>query len=146
MTAFPGRTAASLVLLAGLVGASAPLVAQEVAAPLRVELNKLEDAGGDCRATVVTENAGADRLDSLKLDLVVFGGDGVVAKRLAAEFGPLPALKTLVKTFPISGLACTGIDRLLVNDVVACTTPAGPVDGCVDRIEPSSRAAARFVK
>ncbi|WP_210215664.1 Tat pathway signal protein [Mongoliimonas terrestris] len=144
MTAFLGRMAASLLLLAVSL-AGGPAAAQETA-PLRVELNKLEEAGADCRATVVTENAGSDRLESLKLDLVVFGGDGVVAKRLAAEFGPLPGRKTVVKTFPIGGLSCTAIDRVLVNDVVACASPAGPVAGCVERIEPSSRAAARFVK
>lgn len=118
----------------------------ETDAPLRIELNKLEEAGADCRAIVVTENVSDTRLDSLKLDLVVFGADGVVAKRLAAELGPLTGGKTVVKTFPITAIACADIGRVLVNDVVACVAPDGPIEGCVERIEPSSRAAARLVK
>ncbi|WP_181706540.1 hypothetical protein [Chthonobacter rhizosphaerae] len=143
--AFAGRSATLLACLAALAP-SVPAAAQGTAEPFRVELNRLEPVGADCRATVVTENTAAERLDSLKLDLVVFDRDGVVAKRLAAELGPLSARKTVVKAFPITGLACEAIDRVLVNDVVACATPAGALAGCVDRVEPTSRSTARFLK
>lgn len=45
-----------------------------------VELNKLEGVGGSCRAYFVFAN-GTDRADeALKLDLVIFDRDGVIAK------------------------------------------------------------------
>jgi hypothetical protein len=134
------------VLAASVSGAFAQgAVVAKPAEPIAVELNKLEAAGGDCQATVVTTN-GFSRLDSLKLDLVVFDGDGIVAKRLAAELGPLAAKKTVVKTFPVKGLACSAMSRVVLNDVLTCEGPSGPVPDCLDGIEPKSRTNVAFAK
>lgn len=136
--------------LAQETGTSAgpPVVATEAAAAApsgpTVELNRLEDAGAGCRLTLVVTNPGSQRFDELKLDLVLFDGDGVVARRLAVETGPVRANKTVVRLFDAADLSCAKIGRLLLNDVVACADEAGPVAGCVDRIATASRATVPF--
>jgi len=70
---------------------TAPAMPAAAAAGVTVELNKLEAQGEDCRAYLVFENATADAFTSLKLDLVLFDSDGIIARRLAIEGGPLPA-------------------------------------------------------
>lgn len=109
-----------------------------------VELNRLEDAGGGCRLTLVVANPGDQRFEQLKLDLVLFDADGVVARRLAVETGPVRAKKTVVRLFEAADLPCAGIGRLLLNDVVACSGKDGPVPGCLDRLVTASRAAVPF--
>lgn len=133
--------AATLLLAPGVAGAQGIAPGDAVS----VELNKLEAAGSDCQATVVATN-GPQRLASLKLDLVIFDAGGVVAKRIAAELGPLAARKTVVKTFAVKSLACTSISRVVLNDLMACTGPAGPVADCLDRLALTSRTPAVFTK
>lgn len=120
-------------------GAAAPAPAGPT-----VELNRLEDAGAGCRLTLVVANPGPQRFEELKLDLVLFDPDGVVARRLAVETGPVRANKTVVRLFDAADLSCAKIGRLLLNDVVACADESGPVAGCVDRIATTSRAAVPF--
>lgn len=140
------RTTMLLAMMCCAGAAAGPVRAQEPATgPIRIELNRLEAAGGDCRATVVVEN-GPVALASLKLDLVIFDGEGIVAKRIAAELAPLARGKTVVKTFPVAGLACPDVSRVLVNEIMSCTTDAGPAPDCMDRIETASRTPARFSK
>jgi hypothetical protein len=125
-------------------GATAVADTLPVAAGPTVELNRLEDAGGGCRLTLVVSNPGSQRFEQLKLDLVLFDTDGVVARRLAVETGPVRANKTVVRLFEAADLPCAGIGRLLLNDVVACSGADGPVDGCLDRLATASRASVPF--
>ena len=145
-----GATAAVLVLAAaGLTAAAASAAAATLAADTpsvgpTVELNRLEAAGGGCRLTLVVANPGAQRFEQLKLDLVVFDADGIVARRLAVETGPVWPNETVVRLFEAADLPCAGIGRLLLNDVAACIGEAGPLDGCLDRLATASRAAVPF--
>jgi len=143
MPSRPRRTATFAA--AGLLAATAA-VAAEPTTPIAVELNKLDAADAECRATMLVTNGTDLRLDSLKLDLVVFDAEGVAARRLAAEFGPLSKGKTVVKAFPVAGIGCAGISRVLLNGVLACGAAAPSVDGCVDLVTVASRAAAPLVK
>jgi hypothetical protein len=143
-----GAVATAIVLLAA---AAAPVAGParaedtaDVAPATTVELNRLEDAGGGCRLTLVVANPGAQRFEQLKLDLVLFDTGGVVARRLAVETGPVRPSKTVVRLFEAADLACAGIGRLLLNDVVACEGEAGPLVGCVDRLATASRTAVPF--
>jgi hypothetical protein len=121
------------------------------ASPISVELNKLEtlgQSGPGCRAYFVVQNA-TPSLEQLRLDLVIFGTDGVIARRLAFELGPLPAGKTAVRLFDLQGLACGAIGRVLVNDILACQPgdkPPTPAEqdreACLDRLSVSSRVAS----
>src|SRR5579875_1164226 len=119
--------------------------------PISLELNKLEmigQPGPGCRAYFIVQNS-TPSLEQLRLDLVIFGTDGVIARRLAFELGPLPAGKTAVRLFDLQGLACDAIGRVLVNDILACqpgdkqpTQAEQDREACLDRLSVSSRIAS----
>ncbi|ANK82601.1 MAG: hypothetical protein TEF_18710 [Rhizobiales bacterium NRL2] len=113
---------------------------------LGLELNKLEPRDGACRAYIVIENGTPTAFESLKLDLVMFDREGIVAERLALEVGPLPAGKTSLKVFDVAGLACGQVGRVLLNEVLACDDGTGGRDGCMDLVETSARGGLEFIK
>ena len=113
---------------------------------VRAELNKLEPSNGDCRAYLVLENKSSDAFEALKLDIVIFGTDGVVERRLAVRAAPLPAGKTSLKVFDVGGLSCERIGRLLLNDVLECADGAGTRDDCLALLSTATRAAVPFIK
>lgn len=118
-----------------------------VGAPkLRMELNKLETQGDACRTYLVFNNDTDSSFKTLKLDLVVFGTDGIVAKRLAVEAAPLAADKMSLKVFDIGGVACDEIGQLLLNDVTACADQDGEVEGCIAKLDLKSRNEIDFTK
>ncbi|MBR0657279.1 Tat pathway signal protein [Plastoroseomonas arctica] len=135
-----------LALAAGLV---APARAQETA-PIRIELNRLEARPEGCRVWIIIGNPGAGALDPFRLDLVLFGRDGVVTRRAAIDAGPLPGDKTTARIFDLAGLPCDGIGSLLLNDILACgaqgLAPAVPTApdsraACLARLTLASRVA-----
>lgn len=149
---------ASTIMAAALIAASPMARAADptpAAAPIPIELNKLEplpaaaNAPAGCRVYFVINNNEPETLSQLRLDLILFGTDGVIARRVALDLGPLPAKKTGVRLFDLTGQACEGIGRVLVNDVLACqSTPAaggaaapaaGGAAACLDRLAPTSR-------
>ncbi len=130
----------ALILAAGLAGRASAEPA------VRVDLNKLEPNAEACRAYLVLENGTERAFESLKLDLVMFGTDGVVAKRLAVETAPLPAGKTSLKVFDAPGIACDGIGRILLNDVMACADATGVREDCLQALRASATGAVPFIK
>lgn len=133
------RIAALAAVLGAMLAFPTPPHAQEIAAT-RLELNRLEPQGENCRAYLMIDNARAKRsYRSLKLDLFALDTDGVAARRLAVELGPIAANKTVIKLFDFTGLACPRFGRLLLNDVMACEAePAAGAD-CLAAIETTSK-------
>jgi hypothetical protein len=84
----------------------------------------------------VVENKADVALESMKLDLVAFGTDGGIMRRLIAEMGPIRPQKTIVKTYLVDA-ECKTIAALLVNDVTACAP--GTTTACLDGLALSSR-------
>lgn len=111
-----------------------------------LELNKLEEAEGACRAYLVFKNKTDASYTTLKLDLVMFGADGVISKRLAVEGAPLPPRKTSVKLFEIRDVTCDSIARILLNDVISCRDDDGEHSNCVQRITTRSLGGIEFFK
>lgn len=138
------RSIAARALLA-LLGLPLAAAAQDAGA-LRVELNKLEPQKGACRAYLVFENETGNAFSGLTLDLILFNGDGIIARRVAVNAAPLPAGKTSVKLFDMEGLTCDAIGRILINGVLACEDESGPRTNCAALIEPASRADASLIK
>jgi len=134
----------SVIAIAMLGLAASPAAAQEPG--IGLELNKLEPADRACRAYLVTENRTARAFTSLNLDLVMFGPDGVIARRLAVETAPLPADKTTVKAFNIAGLDCGAIGRVLLNGVLACEDAQGERDDCLAMLDTAAKGELSFVK
>ena len=127
-----------------LAAVAASLGVAHAADSIAIELNKIEDAGGKCRTYFVVEEGAGRPVQTLKADFVVFGKDGGVSRRLAAELGPVRSHKTSVKIFEIDE-ACAEISGLLLNDIMACAPAASP-DECLDRIALTSRVPIRFFK
>lgn len=112
---------------------------------ISVELNKLEQEGGSCRAYLVIANPGTGAFSAFTLDLIIFDS-GTIARRLAIELAPIRPAKTIVKVFDIPQTACGAIGSILVNDVIHCRDASGDVADCVDRISTSSRLPVTLSK
>ena len=144
------------LLAAGLLLASwcaaRPAMAAD-APPLALELNKLEPvaaaAGGPagCRAYLVASNPeGGERLEVLRLDLVLFGGDGVIARRIALDIGPVQPGRMQVRPFELRDLPCEGIGQILVNDTMLCKVAGTDRTDCMDRLNTTSRIPVKLTK
>jgi hypothetical protein len=121
-----------------------PLSASAADEKVLVELNSIESADNRCRLNFVIENKSDVAIESLKLDLVAFGTDGGILRRLVTEMGPVRAAKTMVRAFAIDG-DCRQIGSILVNDVTACAP--GEPGACLDGLGLSSRLKTlRFYK
>ena len=112
---------------------------------ISVELNKLEQEGGSCRAYLVIANPGTEAFSAFTLDLVIFDS-GTIVRRLAIELAPIRPAKTSVKVFDIAQTACGAIGSILVNDVTHCRDASGDVADCVDRISTSSKLPVTLSK
>ena len=146
MTIHRGKAIAWALLLAMLPGAFAATGAQAADGRLGVELNKLETLSSACRAYLVLSNKTGMAFSDLKLDLVIFDNDGIVARRVAVQGAPVTAGKTTLKVFDIDGVNCDGIGRFLLNGVMTCAAASGGADDCVSLIDTSSRAQVPLIK
>lgn len=124
-------------------------------APISLELNKLAPVadGNGCRIYFVIANPGKQAVTELQLDLVLFGTDGIISRRVAVEVGPLPADKTVVRLFDLAATKCGSIGHVLLNDVLSCRVEGAAEESandqraaCLKRIAVSSRAAAPLTK
>lgn len=145
---FQGR--ARLALASGLVAAAlaAPAMAQEAggdkAAPVKLQLNKTENAGDACRITMVVDNSKGSALKTFKVDLFAFDTEGVAQKRVAVELAPVASHKTTVKIFDFPGIACPKVGRILLNDVLSCDGGEGAREACLERTEVESKGTIPF--
>lgn len=135
------RVVLSALLGTQLLGLHTALAAE---GKFLVELNTIEPVESRCRLNFVIENKSGAAVDSMKLDLVVFGSDGGILRRLLTEMGPVRPLKTIVRAFVIN-VECGKIGSVLVNEVNACA-PGNP-NSCLDGLALSSRVKElRFYK
>jgi hypothetical protein len=132
---------------------AAPAAYAQDEPPLTLELNKLEPvpaaagAAASCRAYLVAANPdNGARFDALRLDLVLFGTDGVIARRLALDLGPIQPGRTQVRLFDVHDLPCESIGQMLVNDTMICKIGGADHADCMDRLRTSSRVSAKLVK
>ncbi|GJE53559.1 Tat pathway signal protein [Methylobacterium thuringiense] len=145
-----GRAAAAGCLLAGAL--TAPAFAQDAkpaaatGPSLKLELNRLEPAGDNCRTYLLVDNGKGTALKSLKVDLFAFDTEGVAQKRLAVELGPVQEKKTVVRLFDFPAIACPKIGRVLLNDVLACEGGDANRESCLERIETATKTSAEFAR
>jgi len=132
-----------------------PLLAQaQEEQPLTLELNKLEPippaaagAAPGCRAYLVANNPdNGAHLDVLRLDLILFGTDGVIARRVALDIGPVQPGRTQVRLFDLRDVACEGIGQILINGTILCKVAGADQPDCMDRIRTSSRLTTKLTK
>ncbi len=121
-----------------------PVCALSAEEKMLVELNSIEGGDNRCRLNFVIQNKSDIAMESLKLDLVAFGTDGGILRRLITEMGPVRAAKTNVRAFVLDA-DCRQLGAILVNDVTACAP--GEPGACLDGLGLSSRLQAlRFYK
>lgn len=131
----------------GLAGVAFPGISlAQGAKPITLELNKLEAKDKGCRAVFLVDNTTDAALQSLKLDLVFFGTDGVMIRRLVVDFAPLPPAKKRVKAFDFESPPCGALGSILLNDVAECRGDGGPIADCLQRLDVSSRAKVPLTK
>ncbi|HZH12652.1 MAG TPA: Tat pathway signal protein [Microvirga sp.] len=130
------------LVLAVCLASLLPAPASSQQSGLRIELNKLEPIGENCRAFFLIDNHQGKDWRSIKLDLFALDPDGVAAKRLAVEVGPVPVKKTLIKLFDFQGLACPRVGRILLNDVVSCDGDVSAREACLSAIETASKVSS----
>jgi hypothetical protein len=147
--------AAGLFAALAAFASAAPARADDApAAPLPVELNKLEPLPGPaagCRVYFLVSNPDAEAFEQLRLDLILFANDGVIARRIGFDLAPLPPKKTAVRLFDLAGLGCDDIGKMLINDVISCVHKGSqPSDadraGCLDRLALTSKTKAAITK
>jgi hypothetical protein len=138
-----------LYAVAALVLAACPAFAQDATPAIALELNGVADvpdvAEGACRLTYVANNGLAAPLEKTSFQMAVFDAAGAVTRLIALDFGALAVGKTKVVQFDIPGQTCAQISRIVVNDVVQCTTTGGAaVDGCLSALATASRSSIQF--
>ena len=136
------RTAAMTALVLSLSAAnSGPWAAER---DVILELNKLEPIEKACRAYFVIKNQSGDQFEDIKLDIFIFGKEDVISRRFAISTGELRPGKTVVRLFDIPDLDCGTVGRFLLNEVISCSTAAGPVERCGDRLTVAARGGTVF--
>ncbi|MCC6776741.1 MAG: hypothetical protein IT537_08905 [Hyphomicrobiales bacterium] len=123
-------------MLLAITAIAAPICVAAAEPTLLIELNTIESADGRCRINFVIENRSAVAVESLKLDLVVFGSDGGILRRMLTEMAPVRPEKTIVRAF-LAEAECQQISAILVNDITGCQ-PGNPAQ-CLDQLGLSSR-------
>lgn len=129
----------------------------EDAPPLTLELNKLEpiaatggaagSATAGCRAYLVANDPeGGPKFDALRLDLVLFGTDGVIARRIALDVGPVQPGRMQVRPFELRDLPCDSIGQILVNDALICKAGGADQTECLDKVKTTSRVSTKLVR
>jgi hypothetical protein len=106
---------------------------------LRLELNAAETVQNRCRMSLLVENKAERAVDSLKLDLVIFGTENTMQRRMVIEVGPVRKAKTMVRTYEVDR-ECAQIGSILVNEIASCS-PGDPAS-CMDQLQLGSRVGS----
>ncbi|MHA7777326.1 hypothetical protein [Roseibium sp. M-1] len=132
-----------LALVSACLGATA--VGAQPAGTISIQLNGAETVGDACRLTFVIRNELASPVNALGLDLVMFDKSDGVSGYAAIDFGDLPAGKTRVRQYDVAKGDCSGISRVLLNEVRACEIEGSPSEDCLPKLQISARSEIDFI-
>src|SRR5690606_5652930 len=123
-----------------------PAAAQEATAQpaLLLDLNALQPSNGGCRLTFVVSNGLPTPIDRAAFEMALFDKGGVVDRLTVLDFKDLPAGKTKVSRFDLSGTDCANISRVLVNDATACTGAGTDATACLSSLKTESKSGVQF--
>ncbi|EDQ32861.1 hypothetical protein HPDFL43_07929 [Hoeflea phototrophica DFL-43] len=123
-----------------------PAAAEETATSqgLSLELNRLEQNGAACRATLVAKNGFENNLDETAFELVMFDKAGLISLMTVFDFGALPAGKTRVQRFDLPQTSCPDLTRILINGVSRCAGTGIDVSRCEMNLSTNNRAGIVF--
>ncbi len=137
-----GIVAALAMSQAATAQNSAP---EPAAGKISIELNKLEDKQGSCRLYLVIRNRTPRDVKNLELDVFIFDRNDIIARRVGLNTRRLKPSRIYVRLFDITKVTCSEIERLVLNEVLSCTSLAGAAIDCEDDLALSSRARAAFL-
>lgn len=132
------KLACALCLAAATV--AGPSFSQDAqGAHISIELNALEPIEGACRISFLVQNGHPTDIEQAVYEAVLFDTEGRVDRLTLFDFGALPSARPRVRQFTLTGLACAGLGRLLVNGAETCTGDGLPAAACTDGLELRSR-------
>lgn len=140
------RTESMAALVAALLGGTVQAGAQNAsAAPaLVLELNAAQPSEKGCRFTfVVTNNLGAE-LSKAAFEIALFNDTGVVDRLTVLDFKELPAGKTKVTRFDLSGTDCAKVSRVLINQATDCSGTGIEPSACLKALRTESKSGIAF--
>ncbi|MBD0416396.1 hypothetical protein [Oryzicola mucosus] len=122
--------------------AAAP--AQASSASLSLELNAAQPSEKGCRFTFVVLNDLGTELTKAAFEIALFDEIGVVDRLTVLDFKELPAGKTKVTRFDLSGTDCSKISRVLVNGSTGCEGQRIDPLACMRSLKTGSKAGIPF--
>lgn len=128
---------------------SGAVSAQETPAPasgqvLSLELNAAQPSDKGCRFTFVVRNDLGTELSKAAFEIALFDEIGVVDRLTILDFKDLPAGKTKVTRFDLSGTDCAKISRVLVNGATGCEGPGVDPAACMRGLKTDSKSGIAF--
>ncbi len=134
----------SLLALALLALPTGSVAQQE--RQLTNELNKVQQSQDGCRLSFVAVNKMGTNLETTAMEVVFFDANDVVSEMLLLDFGRLPSDKTKVVEFVLQQQKCEQISRVLVNDVVECSSAEeqNMTRECFSALKTSNKAQIEF--
>ncbi len=113
---------------------------------LTIELNKVQQSQDGCRLSFIAVNKMGANLETTAMEVVFFDANDVVSEMLLLDFGRLPSDKTKVVEFVLQQQQCEQISRVLVNDVVECSSAEeqNMTQDCFNALRTSNRAQIDF--
>lgn len=113
-------------------------------ASLILDLNALQPSNGGCRLTFVVTNNLPTPVERAAFEMALFDKEGVVDRLTVLDFKDMPAGKTKVSRFDLSGMDCADISRVLVNDATQCTGAGTDPKACLSALRTESKSGVKF--
>lgn len=129
-----------VVAVAGPAGADGAASGQG----LSLELNGAQPSDKGCRLTfVVANNLGAD-LSKAAFEIALFNDAGVVDRLTVLDFKDLPAGKTKVTRFDLTGSDCAKLGRVLINSATECVGAGVEPATCLRSLKTATKTGIAF--
>lgn len=88
--------------------------------PLSIEVNTAQSVESGCNLSFLIQNEMDLDLNSAIFETVILDTSGHVSQLSLFDFGLLPAQRTRVRQFLMSGTACDSIGHILFNGAATC--------------------------
>ena len=141
------KTAIGLCVTSALalsLAEAGPARAENGVPALSLELNAAQPSDKGCRLTFVVTNGLGSDLTTAAFELALFNDQGVVDRLTVLEFKDMPAAKTKVSRFDLSGAECGKISRVLVNHATACVGTGVDPNACMTSLKTSTKTTIAF--
>lgn len=141
--AYLSRSAFSAaIVVLGMAGAVAAQDARS--GGLSIELNEIAPSERGCKLTFVADNGLEQSLSKVSFEFVLFDQKGLVERMAVLDFRDLPAGKTKVRQFDLTGTKCEAVKSLLINDAPACVGEGVDKGACMTGLKTGSKSAVEL--